>query len=259
MSCSTAPISGVSRSRKLAHRAEHATRTVRRLAPAQRGAHPGLPVGAARHPRPRPDPDDGRLHRLPHVDVGVPGDEHVRARRRPPRPGSPSTPRRGGRPAPRAGAPARARTPRRRRRGRPSRASARRRCPRRAGRGPTPAPPARRRAGPPPRSARPAPCARCGPATCTDPDAERAGPAGAPAGRTSVATAPSNRNAAGAQREHPPPPLRSSSVTSRALAATTAPQKPLAGSSTTRPASAATSGIASRTWRRVPSARNRPR
>ena len=29
-------------------------------------------------PRPRPDADDGRLHRLPHVDVRVAGDQHVR-------------------------------------------------------------------------------------------------------------------------------------------------------------------------------------
>ena len=57
----------------------------------------------ARHLRPRPDADHGRLHRLPHVDVRVAGDEHVRAGHRGGGPGLLACRRRGGRRARRAG------------------------------------------------------------------------------------------------------------------------------------------------------------
>ena len=62
------------------HGTQHPARAVGRLAPTQRGAHPGLPVGPARHHRPRSNPDRRRCDRLPDVDERVAGDEHVRSR-----------------------------------------------------------------------------------------------------------------------------------------------------------------------------------
>ncbi len=101
---------------------------------------------------------------------------------------------------------------------------------------------------------------RCGRPPVTEPDAERVGVARARgAGTTSVAGAPSNRKAAGRSGNTRRRPCRSSSVTSRASTATTAPQNPLAGSSTTSPSSAGTSGTCLRTRIRVPSAANAPR
>jgi hypothetical protein len=79
-------------------------------------------------------------------------------------------------------------------------------------------------------------------ATFTDPDADRTGPAGFATTGTSVAGAPSNRNAAGRIGNTRRRPWRSSRVTSRTSALITAPQNPLAGSSTTSPLSAGTSG-----------------
>ena len=97
------------------------------------------------------------------------------------------------------------------------------------------------------------------PTTFTEPDADRVGACGARFGTTSVATAPSTRNAAGRSGKTRRPPRRSSSVTSRTSTAMTAPQNPLPASSTTIPASAGTSGIALRVTRRTPSAVNTPR
>jgi hypothetical protein len=97
------------------------------------------------------------------------------------------------------------------------------------------------------------------PSTRTDPDADRAGAAGARLGTTRVAGAPSNRNPAGRNGNTRLPPWRSSRVTPRASTPTTAPQNPLAGSSTTSPGSATTSGICLRVRMRVPSAANAPR
>ena len=260
MSCSTAPISGVSRSRKLR------TAPSTRRAPSagspqpQRRADPGLPVGAPRHLRPgRGCPTTDGLHRLPDVDVGVAGDQHVRAGHRRRGPGLLAARPPGGRPA------------------RPSR---------RCGPGPNSATaaarssmpcigstttPSTRRSCPHTRSTSSASCrpstqiraaravrAAC-PATCTDPDADRAGAAGARRGRHERGRrAVDQERRPGAAGTPAAGPCRSSRVTSRLSAATTAPQNPLAGSSTTSPASAGTSGTARRTRLRVPSAPNDP-
>ncbi len=87
MSSSTAPISGVSRSRKL--RTAPSTRRAPSAGSPQRSAAqtPVFQSVPAGHLRPAADADHRRLHRLPHVDVGMAGDQHVRAghRRRGPR------------------------------------------------------------------------------------------------------------------------------------------------------------------------------
>ena len=150
--------------------------------PAQRLAHAVLPVHAARNHRPRRDAEPARLDRLPDVDERMADDQRVLA---------------AGAAADGVGdagllgaghqvvdehaeptARARAGTPRRCRRDRRRRRGIRRPRPRPAGRRPTPARPVRRRAGPRRRSgwpARPSPCA----CTATEPDAVRAGAAGA--------------------------------------------------------------------------------
>ena len=108
MSCSTAPISGVSRSRKLRTAPSTRRAPVGGLTPPQRRADARLPVGAARHLRPRPDADGGGLHRLPDVHVGMAGHEHVRPGHLLGRAGLLRCPRRGGRPGSRGAAAGRA-------------------------------------------------------------------------------------------------------------------------------------------------------
>ena len=49
----------------------------RTVAPADRPAHAVFPRFTTGHRRPRVEADDVRFHRLPYVDVRVPGDQHV--------------------------------------------------------------------------------------------------------------------------------------------------------------------------------------
>ena len=244
ISCSTRPSSGRLEVRARAPPGQDPLpRRARVLRPAQRPAHAGLPVLAVRDRRPGLDADDARLHRLPDVDVRVPDHEHVLARDRLRRCGSPWTRAPGGRPARRAGVRAGRELVDDRRAGRRRRPGTRRRRPRPAGRRPRPSRPARRRAGPRRRCGRRGPPGRGrrGRRPNRRRSARRTGRRRR-GRRTRVTTLPSSRKPRGSSGNTRCLPKRSSRVTVPASQRTTAPQKPVPGSSTTRPGSAGTSG-----------------
>ena len=210
---------------------------------------PFLPRRPARHGRPRPQPEPLRPHRLPHVDVGVADDEHVRAdgvrRATPPHRATPCSRPRGGRPGRRAGGRARGRRRGRRPRGRRRRPASRRRRPRRAGRRPRPSRRARRRAAPR-RGSGTTGDPGAAPRTATEPLAVRVDRPGRRRRARRVdrrAVDPEAR----AEREGPElaaPVLEHDEVHAAALLRPRRRRRtqPVSTSSTTRPGSAATSG-----------------
>ena len=173
MSCSTAATKGCSSCFQSCTAPRMPPPHRARVVDAEGRADARLPVLTLRDDRPRVDAHGSRPYRLPHVDVGRPGDEHVRVAHRVGQARLLAAgdqvveqhARAGGR------VPGRTRAPRRpggrRRRG------ARPRCPRCAGRRPTPARPARRRARPRPRSGWPARPGPRAPTTARLPDAVR--------------------------------------------------------------------------------------